>query len=43
MIKLSETILSILGGCWEKFLCSSLPARQLEEFQASKMHLKPAT
>ena len=31
-IKLSEAILSILGECWEKFICSSLPTRLMEEF-----------
>ena len=36
-IKLSEAILKILGGCLEKFICSSLLARLLEEFQASKV------
>ena len=41
-IKLSEAILKILEGCWEKFICSSLLARLLEEFQASKVHLQPA-
>ena len=30
-IKLSEAILSILGDCWEKFICSSLPARLMED------------
>ena len=34
-IKLSEAILSILGNCWEKFICSSLLARLREEFPAS--------
>ena len=43
MNKLSETILSILGDCWEKFICSSLPARLMEEFPASKVHLQPPT
>ena len=42
-IKLSEAILGILGDCWEKFICSSLPARLMEEFPASKVHLQPAT
>ena len=37
MNKLSETILSILGDCWEKFICSSLPARLMEEFPARKL------
>ena len=27
--KLSEAILSILGDCWEKSICSSLPARPM--------------
>ena len=35
--------LSILGECWEKRICSSLLARLMEEFPASKMHLQPAT
>ena len=39
-IKLSEAIFSILGDCWEKFICSSLPARLVEEFLASKVHLQ---
>ena len=30
-IKLFEAILSILGDCWEKFICSSLPARLMED------------
>ena len=42
-IKDSETILSILGDCWKKFICSSLPARLMEESPASKVHLQPAT
>ena len=42
-IKVSEAILSILGDCWEKFICSSLPARLMEEFRPSKMQLQPAT
>ena len=42
-INLSETILSILGDCWEIFICSSLPARLMEEFPASKVLLQPAT
>ena len=29
-IKTSEAILSILGDCWEKFICSSLPARLMK-------------
>ena len=41
--QLSEAILSILGDCWEKFICSSLPARLMEEFPASTVHLQPAT
>ena len=40
-IKLSEAILSILRDCWEKFICSSLLARLLEEFPASKVHMQP--
>ena len=32
-----------MGDCWEKFICSSLPARLMEEFPASKAHLQPAT
>ena len=39
-IKLSE---AILGDFWEKFICSSLLARLVEEFPASKVHLRPAT
>ena len=31
-IKLSEAILSMLGDFWEKSICSSLPARLMEEF-----------
>ena len=43
-IKLSEVIFSILGDCWKKWICSSLPAARLtEEFPASKVHLQPAT
>ena len=43
-IKLSEAIFSILGDCWEKCICSSLPAARLTEgFPASKVHLQPAT
>ena len=40
-IKLSEAILNILGDCKEKFICSLLPARLIEEFPASKVHLQP--
>ena len=36
-IKISETILSILGDCWKKIICSSLPARLMEEFPASNL------
>ena len=36
-IKFSETILSILGHCWKKIICSSLPARLMEEFPASNL------
>ena len=39
--KHSEAILSILGDCCEKFVCSSLPAKLMEEFPASKVHLQP--
>ena len=42
-IKLSEANLSILGSFWEKIICSSLRARLVEEFPASKVHLQPAT
>ena len=42
-IQLSETILSILGDCWEKFICSSLPGRLMGEFPASKVHLQSIT
>ena len=41
--KLSLAILSILGDCLEKFICSSLPSRLMEEFLASKEYLQPAT
>ena len=36
-IKFSETISSILGDCWKKSICSSLPARMMEEFPASNL------
>ena len=36
-IKFSETILSILRDCWKKIICSSLPARLMEEFPASNL------
>ena len=39
-VKLSEAILNILGDCWEKFICSLLPPRLMEEFPASKVHLQ---
>ena len=42
-IKLSEAILSILGGCWKKVICTTLPASLMEEFPVSKVHLQPAT
>ena len=42
-IKLSEAILSILGGCWKKVICTTLPASLMEEFPAGKVHLQPAT
>ena len=42
-IKLSEAILSISRDSWEKCIWSSDPARLLEEFPASKVHLQPAT
>jgi len=32
---------TISGGCWKKFICSSLPARLMDEFPASKVHLPP--
>ena len=32
-----------MGDCWEKFICSSLPARLMEDFPVSKAHLQPAT
>ena len=38
---MSEAILNILGDCWEKFICSSLPARLMKRFPASKVHLQP--
>ena len=37
-IRLSEAIFNIFGDCWEQFI--SLPARLVEEFPASKMHLQ---
>ena len=42
-IKLSETILRILGDCWKKVIRTTLPASLMEEFPASKVHLQPAT
>ena len=36
-ITLSEASLSILKDCWEKFICSSLPARLMEEFPDRKL------
>ena len=40
----SLCVLSLpLGDCWEKFMCSSLPARLMEEFQDSKVYLQHAT
>ena len=42
-IELSESIFSILGDCWEEFICFSLPARLMEEFQASKVYLQLIT
>ena len=36
-LKFFETILSILGDCWKKIICSSLPARLMEEFPASNL------
>ena len=42
-IKLSEAILSIWRDSWEKCIWSSHPAKLLEEFPASKVHLQPAT
>ena len=41
-IKFSEAILSILGNCWEKCICSSLPVKLMKEFPANKVHLQPA-
>ena len=38
---MSEAILNILGDCWEKFICSSLPARLMKRFPASKGHPQP--
>ena len=32
---------SILGDCWEKFICSSFPESLMDEFPASKVHLQP--
>ena len=31
----NHAILSILGDCWEKSICSSLPAKLITEFKAS--------
>ena len=42
-LMLSEAILSILGDCWENLICSTLPARLMGEFPASKVHLHLAT
>ena len=42
-IKLSEAILNISRDSWEKCIWSSHPAKLLEEFPASKVHLQPAT
>ena len=42
-IKLSEAILSISRDSWEKCIWSPHPAKLLEEFPASKVHLQPAT
>ena len=42
-IKLSEAIFSILKDIWEKIICSSRPARLMEEFPDGKVHLQPAT
>ena len=36
-MKFSETILSILGDCWKKIICSSLPARLMKKFPASNL------
>ena len=36
-MKFSDSILSILGDCWKKIICSSLPARLMEEFPASNL------
>ena len=41
--KLSKAILSNCGVCWKKFIYSSLQARLMEEFPASKVHIQPAT
>ena len=32
---------SILGDCFEKLICSSLPESLMDEFPASKLHLQP--
>ena len=44
-IKLSETILNILGDFWETFISSAPHSQQdlMEGFPASKLHLQPAT
>ena len=36
-LKFFETILSILGDCGKKIICSSLPARLKEEFPACNL------
>ena len=43
IIKLSDAILNISRDSWEKCIWSSHPARLLEDFPASKVHLQPAT
>ena len=43
-IQYSEAILSILGDCWENLIGSSLSARLMVEFPASKvLYIHPAT
>ena len=43
-LMVSEAILSILGDCWENLIGSSLSARLMVEFPASKvLYIHPAT
>ena len=44
---MNKALRSHFKAFWEidgkKFICSSLPARLMEEFSTSKAHLQPAT